>query len=109
MKTKMSQLIEKFSAERHSNNPHCDISSSQVQTINTPIPTLLFHELEAMASEYNRDVNCMAGEFLTLALHEALQNLPKKEQEHLDEVMHTHEFAEAKLQKEHCSYDAGGT
>lgn len=109
MKTKITQLIEKLCDEKHADSAHCDIASSQVKLVNVPVPTHLFNELETIASEYNRDLNCLASDFLTLALEEAIEHIPKQEKVHLDAVMNSHLNAEAALQKQHCNYDAGGS
>jgi hypothetical protein len=109
MKNKIVQFIEKLSVEKHADNPHCDISSSRVQMVKTPIPTELYRELETMASEYQRDLQCLAGDFLTLALEEAIANIPKKEKDRLYLVRRQHEYAEAEHHKELCQFSAGGT
>ena len=109
MKNKIVQLIEKLCTEKHADNQHCDVSSSRVQLVNTPIPTELFHELETISSEYNRDLQCLAGDFLTLALEEAIEHIPKKEKMHLANVRHKHEHEEAELHKKRCEFNAGGT
>ncbi len=109
MKTKITKLIEKLCAEKHADSAHCDISSSQIHIVNTPVPVELFHELETIAAEYNRDINCLAGDFLALALKEAIEHIPRKEKEHLDEVRHEHEVEEAQWQAERCKFDAGGS
>jgi len=109
MKSRITQLIEKLCAEKHADSTHCDISSSQIHLINTPIPIGLFHELEAISLEYNRDINCLAGDFLSLALEEAIEHIPRKEKIHLDEVRQERELKEAELHKKQCQFDAGGT
>ncbi len=109
MKNKITLLIEKLCAEKHADTAHCDISSSQIHMVNTPLPVHLFHELETIATEYNRDVYCLAGDFLTLALEEAMEHIPKREKEHLDDVLHEHEAEEVAWQKDHCNFDAGGS
>ncbi len=109
MKTKITQLIEKLCDEKHAASAHCDVASSQVRLVNIPIPIHLFHELETISSEYNRDLNCLAGDFLTLALEEAIEHIPMQEKEYLHSVMHSHEHAQVESQKAHCNYDAGGS
>ncbi len=109
MKSRIIQLIEKLCKEKHSDSPHCDISSSRIQLINTPIPVELYRELESISSEYSRDLNCLAGDFLTLALEEAIEHIPRKEKQHLDEVRHEHELEEAEQHKKQCEFNAGGT
>lgn len=109
MKNKIVQYIEKLSIKKHAENPYCDISSSRIQMVKVPIPTELFHELETIASEYQRDIQCLAGDFLTLALEEAIANIPKKEKERLYLVRRQHECEEAEHHKELCQYSAGGT
>ncbi len=108
MKTKITQLIEKLCEEKHAESVHCDIASSQVRLVEVPIPVHLFHELETISAEYNRDLNCLAGDFLKLALEEAIIHIPNQEKVHLDEVMNSREHEKVKSQKNHCNYDAGG-
>ena len=109
MKSRITQLIEKLCKEKHAEAPHCDISSSKIHMVNTPIPVELFHELESISSEYNRDLNCLAADFLTLALEEAIEHIPREEKKHLDDVRHEHELEEAELHKKQCEFNAGGT
>jgi len=109
MESKITQLIEKLCAEKHAESAHCDVSSSRVHMVNTPISAELFHELETISSEYNRDINCLAGDFLTLALEEAIEHIPRKEKAHLDDARHEHELEEAALHSERRKFDAGGT
>lgn len=109
MKSRIIQLIEKLCSEKHADCPSCDITSSRVRMVNTPIPVELFHELEAISSEYNRELNCLAGDFLTLALKEAIEHIPREEKNHLGDVRHIHELKEEELHKKQCEFDAGGT
>ena len=109
MKNKIVQYIEKLYTEKLADSAHCDISSSRIQMVKTPIPTELFHELETMASEYQRDLQCLAGDLLTLALEEAMANIPKNEKDRLYLVRRQHEFEEAEHHKELCRFSAGGT
>ncbi len=69
----------------------------------------LYHELEVISSEYGRDLNGLAGDFLSLALEEAIQHIPKTEKSHLDEVRHLHEIEHNEHHNQACNYDAGGT
>ena len=109
MKSKIAEHIEELYTHKHSNSAHCDLSSSRVCMVKTPIPTELFRELETLASEYNRDLQCLAGDFLTLALEEAIAHIPKSEKEHLYLVRQQHEQHEAEHHKELCQFSAGGT
>jgi hypothetical protein len=109
MKSKITQLIEKLCAEKHADNAHCDVTSSSVHVVNVPIPTELFRELETISTEYKRDINCLAGDLLTLALEEAIEHIPSEEKKRLDEVGHEHELEEAKSREERSAFDAGGT
>lgn len=109
MKTPVTEYVEKLCKEKHAEASHCDISSSRIHMVNTPIPTELYNQLEVMAEEYKRDINCLAGDFLTMALEEAFAHIPKQEQDYLDESMHMHQKAHFSYQQGHCSFDAGGS
>ncbi len=109
MKSKITQLIEKLCADKHTGSTHCDVTSSSIKTVNTPIPTELFHELEAISSEYNRDIHCLAGDLLALALEEAIENIPREEKFHLEEVRRLHEIEEVELHNRQCQFNAGGS
>jgi len=109
MKSKIAKHIEELYTHKHSDNAHCDLTSSRVSMVKTPIPTELFRQLETLASEYNRDLQCLAGDFLTLALEEAMAHIPKSEKDHLYLVRQKHEHDEAEQHKERCQFSAGGT
>jgi len=109
MKTRITELIEKLCEEKHAESLHCDMTSSKVQLVKVPIPTELFHKLESISAEYSRDLNCLAADFLTLALEEAIEHIPREEKEHLDRVAHQHELEETELHNKQCEFDAGGT
>lgn len=109
MKSRITELIEKLCAEKQAESPHCDIISSRVHMVNTPIPVELFHELESISLEYNRDLNCLAADFLTLALEEAIEHIPREEKRHLDVVRLDRELVETERLKQQCEFNAGGT
>lgn len=109
MKEKIQLFIEKLIAARDEGDPHCDISSSQVQSVTTPVPIGLYRELEAIASEYNCDINCLAGDLLSIALEEAVVLIPAKQKDHMREFQHDHEVEEAQVHAEDCQFDAGGS
>jgi len=109
MKSRITQYMERLCSEKYAENAHCDVTSSRVQVINTPIPTELFHELETISSEYKRDINCLAGDFLTMALQEAIAHIPKDEKIYLDNVRYQHDREAANLHTKQCEFNAGGT
>jgi len=109
MKSRLSQLSEKLYTEKKSGASSCDITSSKVHIMNTPIPTELFHELETISSEYNRDINCLAGDFLTLALEEMLEHMPQEERKRLHDIRRKHECDDAEFHAKKCEFNAGGT
>jgi hypothetical protein len=109
MKNKIIQYIEKLYTTKHADSAHCDVSSSRIQMVKVPIPTELYHELETISSEYHRDLQCLAGDFLTFALEEAIASIPKQEKNRLYLVRKQREHEEAEHHKELCRFSAGGT
>jgi hypothetical protein len=109
MKSKIGQYIENLCSEKGADNLHCDITSSKIQMVNVPIPANLFQELEIISSEYKRDINCLAGDFLTLALEEVIEHIPSEEKTHLDEIKRARELKHTEMLKTQCVFDAGGT
>ena len=109
MKSKITQYIENLCAEKVAGSVHCDITSSKVQVVNAPIPANLYQELEIISLEYKRDLNCLAGDFLTLAIEEVIDHIPRDEKVHLDEVKRARQLKHTEMLKEQCVFDAGGT
>ena len=109
MKSRITELIETLYTQKHADNQHCDLTSSKVRMVNAPIPVELFNELEVMSSEYKRDLSCLAGDFLALALEEVIENMPLKEKKHLDDVRHDHELEFAEMQRKQNEFNVGGT
>lgn len=109
MESRITQFIEQLCAEKQAESPHCDITSSRIHMVNTPIPVELFYELESISLEYNRDLNCLAADFLTMALEEAIEHIPRKEKKHLDGVRLGHQREEVEQLKKQSEFNAGGT
>lgn len=109
MKSKITQYIENLCSQKVADKVHCDITSSKVHIVNAPIPAKLYQELEIISSEYKRDLNCLAGDFLTLALEEVIEHIPREEKIHLDEVKTARELKRTETLSEQCVFDAGGT
>jgi hypothetical protein len=109
MKNRIEQLMEKLDAGKSSGNRTCDLNSSQVHIVNVPVPTKLFLDLQAMATEFNRDADCLAADFLELALEEAEASMSEDQKHHLDDVVHNQEREQAEKLQQRCGYDAGGT
>lgn len=109
MKSRITQLIDKICAEKNDDVIHCDVHSSRFHKVTTQIPVNLYRQLETIASEYHQDLERLAGDFLTLALEEAIEHLPKEEKTHLDMARRQHEREVFDQIKERCAFDAGGT
>lgn len=109
MKSKITQYIENLCSQKVADNVHCDITSSKIKLVSAPIPSNLYRELEIISSEYKRDLNCLAGDLLTLALEEVVEHIPTAEKTHLDEVKRARDSKRAETLREQCVFDAGGT
>jgi len=109
MKSRITQLIDKICAEQNDEIIRCDVHSSKFHKVTTQVPIELYRELEVIAAEYNRDLDQLAGEFLTLALEEAIEHIPKEARTHLQQAKHQREHAILEQIKERCAFDAGGT
>ena len=102
-------LVSKLYAEKDVHNPSCDVSSSAVKIINAPMPSALYLELQAMASIVHKDVNCLAGELLTVAVEEAMSSLTEDDLHHLHDVKTAEQKSVANSRMERQVYDAGAT
>ncbi len=109
MNTQIAQVIEKLRSRQSATGPSCDLSSSSVQSIKAPVPIELYQQLKTMAVVYNRDMNCIAGDLLTLALRDALACLTDEEHEHLETVRKAMERDEVLKHMEEQRYDPGCT
>ena len=109
METRITQLIEKLCAEKHADAQHCEMNSPNVHVVHTPIPVELYRQLETISSEYDRDVNCLAGDLLTLALEEAIEHIPSEENIRLGAIRHMQDVQAAESQRRRFEFDAGGT
>lgn len=123
MESHIPPHIDKLYAEKHIRHSHssprsepgsepiysCDMTSSSVQLVNAPIPTDLFLELKAMASDINLDANCLAGELLSIAIQEALDSLAEEDRHHLKSIKVASQQAAANKRMEDQVYDAGAT
>lgn len=109
MSSKIDMLMTKLRAGDQTSELNCDTESSVVHLVHIPVPTDLFRELKAMSAVYEVDSNILAGELLTIALREALDVLPKDEQDRLKELREAYEQQVHLRQNEELRYDAGGT
>jgi len=109
MENQISHLIKKLCEGKKAEEYGCDTTSSTVHIVNAPVPSELFHELEGMSAMFNRDVDCLAGELLAIALREAILSMSKGEHDHLDEVRDELDRVEAVRHADECKFDAGGS
>ena len=109
METQISQYVSQLLAVDGSKEYSCDMVSSSVHQVHAPIPRELFHELKALSAVYKRDSNCVAGDLLTIALKEALSDLPDDVKRHVDNARREYERDEVAQLMESVEYDAGGT
>ena len=109
MESHIPPHIDKLYAEKQTSNFSCDMISSSVQLVNAPVPSKLFKELQAMASEVNKDVGCLAGELLSIAIQEALDSLPEDHLHQLESIMLTSQQASVNKTMNDAVYDPGAT
>ncbi|MEH6472480.1 MAG: hypothetical protein V7752_14625 [Halopseudomonas sp.] len=109
MNSQISDYVSQLLASDESQAYSCDTVSSSVHLVNAPIPEALFHDLKALAAIYKRDANCIAGDMLTIALNQALSQLPQQAAENLKSVREAYDKDEAAKLIESSQYDAGGT
>lgn len=109
MNTHIVEVVEKLRSSGESSGMHCDLSSSSVKNVKTPIPTELYDQLKTMELVYNKDMNCIAAELLEVALGEALQCFSEEELEQLETVRKAVEKEAVLRHLKEQRYDAGCT
>ena len=80
-----------------------------LHSVSTQIPYSMFHELEAIAAEYDIDVNALASDILTLGIAEAIAAMPEKDVTHMHEMQLLSDREARNRENEVLSFDAGGT
>ncbi len=109
MNTDISRLMERLCDSQNPQPASCDIHSSSVKTVATPVPTDLYQDLQTLAVLYQRDASCIAGDLLTIALKAALSELPDEERRKIGEARKEAELQAALRHMEEQRYDAGCT
>lgn len=110
MENQIRQLVNKLCAGKQTDAAmSCDSTSSAVHLVQAPIPEELYKQLQTMAAVYKKDANCIGGELLTIALKEALNQLPAEEHKLLDSVRVNSEQQYISRHMENLRYDAGAS
>ena len=109
MNSEIQQLMSLLCSHDSLLHPACDLHSSSVKTLNAPVATDLFNDLQTLAEIYNRDANCIAGDLLTIAMKEAFSHLSQEQLNHLHSIRQTNERAEAVKHMEEQRFDHGCT
>lgn len=109
MNTKIVEVVEKLRTSGENAGMHCDLSSSSVKNVKTPIPTELYDQLRTMELVYNKDMSCIAAELLEVAFREALECFTDEELDQLETVRKSVEKDEVLRHLEDQRYDAGCT
>ena len=109
MESPITDLIDRLATEIHENQRSCDVSSSRVHLVNTPIPVDLYYELEGMSRVFKQDTVCLAGELLTIAIKEILENFSEQDRINLNDMKRVIEFNVVNRHREAQQYDAGAT
>lgn len=109
MNTEIGKLMDQLCNQSSEHNPSCDLSSSSVQQVGAPIATDMYNDLQTLATIYNKDADCIAGELLTIALREAFTTLSQEQLDHLRDVRQQNERQNADKHMEEQRYDAGCT
>ena len=107
MESEISRYVGGLYADRKAHEYSCDLISSTVHQINAPIPVELYSDLQAMSRSFRRDINCLAGDLLSMAVKEAVDSLPKNEQHMLKKIQVALEKKEIKQHLDEQQYDAG--
>ncbi|MEH6578684.1 MAG: hypothetical protein V7731_16600 [Amphritea sp.] len=109
MNSDITRLMDDLCDTSKPHEASCDIHSSSVQTVATPVPTDLYNDLETLATVYKRDASCIAGDLLTIALKEAFSGLSETEFKQLRETRKQAEQQDALRHMEEQRFDAGCT
>ena len=108
----MNNITDLISTLRDKHKIHentCDATSSLVHIIDAPVPVEQYRDLLIMSSEFNRDLSCLAGDLLAIAIREAFSSLSEEERSRLKEQEVALEKRKEVQEMEDCKYDAGGT
>jgi len=109
MESQISRYVGGLYADRHGHEYNCDLISSTVHQINAPISVALYADLHAMSRSFRRDINCLAGDLLSMAVKEAMESLPENERHMLEKIQIALEKKEIKQHLDEQQYDAGAT
>ncbi len=87
----------------------CDMKSSCVHLVQSPISTELFDDLKAMAAMYGGDARCIAGDLLSLAIKEVFASLPAGKFEEIEASRKAYDDKRAQAHMDESFYSAGGS
>jgi hypothetical protein len=107
MSDNIAGLISDLCDESQTHEKSCDVTSSSIRVVHVPVPADLHRDLQIISAEFKRDLNCLAGDLLTIAIREAFASLPKEEQSRLKGLEVTTAKQDSMQQMEACKYDAG--
>ena len=109
MDRQIKHYVEELVANTNSEQVEANKSRPNLHSVDTNIPFATFHELEAIAAEYNVDTNSLASDLLTLGIAEAVAAMPDKDVRHMHEMQVLADREAQNRENEILSFDAGGT
>ena len=109
MDRQIKHYIEDLSTSRFSSKDRNASNRPKLHSVNAHVPLDMFHQLEAIAAEYQVDLVTLASDLLTLGIAEALDAMPQKDVKHMKEIQLLAERDAKNRENEALSFDAGGT
>jgi len=109
MDRQIKHYIEELSNSRLSQDAQKTQNRPKLHSVNAHIPLDMYHQLDAIATEYQLDVVALTSDLLTLGIAEALDAMPKKDLKHMKEIQLLAERDAKNRESEVLSFDAGGT
>lgn len=109
MESQLEHFVDQLCSNPVPDSYSCDISSSSIRTIKTPIPTMLSRELQALGAVFGRDPVCLAGDLLSIAIQETIAHLPEHLQIRLAETKARAEQARQSELRDADWCETGGT
>ncbi len=109
MQTQLEHFVDELCASPVPEAYSCDLNSSSIRAIKTPIPTALSRDLQALGAIFGRDPACLAGDLLSVAIQETIAHLPEHLRKRLADIKRQTDLARLD-QEQHTPWcETGGT